>query len=84
MVKKGSVAGIYGSNRTIILDGFLYGGNSGGPVYGIFPDEYAIKLIGIATQYIPNIHDNTIDNSGYSVAISAEIINEIISSFKKE
>ena len=83
LLRKGIISGIYKDKRTIILDCASYGGNSGGPVYS-FDSKGKIKLVGLVSQYIPHISEYGVNNSSYSVASSAEIINEILNTFRKK
>lgn len=90
LVKRGSIAGINFDKKTIILDCEIYHGNSGGPVlqgYQVGIGSYKIELIGMVVEYVPieqqleseAISDGkTLINSGYSIAISADIIQELI------
>ncbi|TDT45194.1 trypsin-like peptidase [Maribacter spongiicola] len=81
LLRKGIVAGIYKVKRTIILDCPAYGGNSGGPVYS-YDSEGNFQLVGVVSQYIPYISNNVLNNSSYSVAVSAEVIDEILNTFR--
>jgi V8-like Glu-specific endopeptidase len=81
LVKKGIVSGIFKKKKTIILDCSVFGGNSGGPVFGYSPEASNMKLIGLVIEYIPNTVNSIKTNSGYSIAVSSEVISEVISTF---
>ncbi len=61
LLRKGIVAGLNDSSKTIILDCFAFGGNSGGPVFQVehtpnmIPDYPKFYLIGLVTQYVPYV-----------------------------
>ncbi len=93
LVKRGSVAGINFDKKTIILDCDIYKGNSGGPVlqgYQSGIGHYKMELIGMIVEFVPienqletteNISGVTTVNSGYSIALSVDIIQETINNF---
>jgi hypothetical protein len=70
--------------RTLVIDGAVYRGNSGGPVFEIdqdFPQTH-FYLVGISTEFIPLVQA-TEDfkmqfNSGYSVAEPMDFVLELI------
>jgi len=86
LLKKGILAGKNDKTKTLILDCFIYWGNSGGPVLEVDEESIGSKsfnIIGVITQYIPlldrweNIQKLSkldISNSGYSVAEPADDI----------
>jgi hypothetical protein len=91
LLRKGIIAGKYDKNKTLILDCPSYPGNSGGPVIvkvDNWPLKVEFKLVGLVVQFIPyeeqwvnkrnglEITDRY--NSGYSVAVSASTILELI------
>ncbi|WP_321371370.1 serine protease [uncultured Draconibacterium sp.] len=82
LLRRGVIAGIYKEKKTIIVDCPSYGGNSGGPVYEIDTNDNRIKLVGVVSQWIPIVSEYGVNNSDYLVAVSAEIINEVINTFK--
>jgi hypothetical protein len=85
LLRKGIVAGKYEKQKTIIVEGTSFPGNSGGPVIvnyvqGSF--EY-FKIIGIVIQYIPYskewVKKTKGDyNSGYSVVEPIDSIYELL------
>ncbi len=90
LLRKGTLAGRYTKNRTIIIDCPSFGGNSGGPVIEITSNNQ-VKLIGIVTSFIPfiehwvnpnyRIRNIEIDNSGYSVVEPIDKIIDVINEF---
>ncbi|WP_303920219.1 serine protease [Draconibacterium sediminis] len=84
LLRKGAVAGIYRSKRTIVVDCPSYGGNSGGPLFTIYPKERKLKLTGIVVEYIPQISKVEMNNSGYMVAASSDIIIELLDTFREK
>ena len=87
LLKKGILAGKNDKAKTLILDCFIYWGNSGGPVLEVDEETFVSKsfhIIGIVTQYVPlfdrweNVQRQSkldVSNSGYSVA---EPVDDII------
>jgi hypothetical protein len=71
--KKCVVAQKNGKRRTIIIDGPVYHGNSGGPVYIADKSSGEAKLIGIAVQYVPYITD-VLESSTDSVRVSSTTV----------
>jgi hypothetical protein len=71
--------------RTLIIDGPVYRGNSGGPVFEIEPDGPFIThfyLAGVLIQFIP-LTERAPDfrmllNSGYSVAEPIDFVLELV------
>ena len=77
LLRKGIISSI-NKNQTIILDCQADKGNSGGPVFGIFPKSKQIKLIGLIVELVPDISNKNFQNSGYSVAIPAILVKDFI------
>lgn len=84
LLRKGAIAGKYSTRKTIIVDCPSYGGNSGGPLYSIYPKENKVKLLGIVIEFIPQISKVEINNSGYMVALSSDIIIELLNTFRQK
>lgn len=97
LLRKGVVAGKNTDLKTIILDCPVHPGNSGGPVIEVsdlgFSKKY--RLIGIAIQFVPAFERGIVDkeevttitmmaNSGYSVAVPVDAINELVESIIHE
>lgn len=93
LLRKGIVAGKNYINKTIILDCPVYFGNSGGLAIQVEEVGFGSRkfsIIGIVTQYIPFIEqlysiqkgytNVNMENSGYSIAIPSDVIEEIIRS----
>ena len=90
LVRGGIVAGLNPALKTIIIDAPVNHGNSGGPVVQLSTTN-KLRIIGIATQYVPVPEDVlpltpkgsvlTLGNSGYGVVASADSIIDLISSF---
>lgn len=83
LLRKGIVAGINHTQKTIIIDCPAYPGNSGGPVIEIDrvnAFQVKFKVIGIISEYVPFIEKRTnlISNSGYSVVVPIETVFEIV------
>lgn len=91
LFRRGVVAGLNYSNKSIILDCIVYPGNSGGPVIQV--DNLAdgsrrFSVIGIVTQLIPfsgswvnnqfKYSDTSFTNSGYSVAEPMDSVLELL------
>tara|TARA_R110000744_G_scaffold311116_3_gene418705 strand:- start:9 stop:881 length:873 start_codon:yes stop_codon:yes gene_type:complete len=84
LVRSGIISGFYPKNQTIILDFPAYGGFSGSPVYLKYKEK--LKLIGMLTERIPykeNGDIDDLDNSGFSVALSSDIILSMLAAFKE-
>ena len=95
LLRRGIIAGKYDPRKSLILDCPTYPGNSGGPVIvkivkivkNITITEY--KLVGVVVEFIPykeqwvNTRSMVVNidifNSGYSVAVSASRILELLS-----
>ena len=92
LVRGGIVAGVNAALKTIIIDAPVNHGNSGGPVVQLSPTN-KLRIIGIATQYVPVPEDVlpltpkdsstvvALGNSGYGVVASADSIIDLISTF---
>jgi S1-C subfamily serine protease len=90
LVRGGIVAGLNAALKTIIIDAPVNHGNSGGPVVQLSRTN-KLRIIGIATQYVPVPEDVVslapkdstliLGNSGYGVVASADSIIEVISTF---
>lgn len=96
LFRRGIVAGKNEDARTIVIDGAVYGGNSGGPVYVITQPHLGSKqprLIGIASEFVPEISVSrnernfatgaTIQNSGYSIVEPVDQVLELIHAAEK-
>jgi hypothetical protein len=92
-VRGGIVAGLNAALKTIIIDSPVNHGNSGGPVVQLSRTN-RLRIIGIATQFVPEPEDVTgvktgqspilaLGNSGYGVVASGDAIIELIESFYK-
>jgi hypothetical protein len=90
LLRKGIIAGVNNSNKTIILDCPVYFGNSGGLALEVehLPNGGKnFRVIGVVSQYIPFVeqlqsvqlkYTNTnVENSGYSVAVPMDTIFEL-------
>lgn len=94
LLRRGVVAGKNDKIKTLVLDCPSYPGNSGGPVIRKVTDglRWEYSLIGLVVQFIPyeeqwvNVKSGLIRtdrfNSGYSVAISADKILNLIAENK--
>ena len=93
LLRIGIVAGTNPTQKTIILDCPVYGGNSGGPVLEVEGKSLGsrrFRVIGVVTEFVPftetwvNTRDGnknvTISNSGYSVAVSMDLVLELVNS----
>lgn len=91
LIRRGIVAGLNGQKKTIILDGFVYHGNSGGLVLEVEQQEArtkTVRVIGVVSQIIPVVasglnpnssHATTEKyNSGYSVAEPMDTVLELV------
>ncbi|WP_223608232.1 trypsin-like peptidase domain-containing protein [Chryseobacterium sp. OSA05B] len=91
LLRKGIVAGLNSPTKTIVLDCPSYYGNSGGPVVQVeahLDGTHTHKIIGVMSEFIPFqeqwINNRTksvntqISNSGYSIAVSMDKVNETI------
>jgi hypothetical protein len=98
LVRGGIVAGLNAARKTIIIDAPVNHGNSGGPVVQIGGDR-KLRIIGIATQYVPVPEDVlpmrqaspsapapavvALGNSGYGVVAAADSIIDLINAFTR-
>ena len=80
LLRKGLVAGLNETKRTIILDCPAYPGNSGGPAVEIEPDGFQRKflVIGVVVEFVPWRAANFPFNSGYSVVEPMDGVLELI------
>jgi hypothetical protein len=84
LLRKALIAGQEPQKHYLIIDGPVYRGNSGGPVFEIdvdFPVTHYF-LVGVLTEFIP-LTESTPDfmmllNSGYSVAEPMDFVLELI------
>jgi hypothetical protein len=83
-LRKGLIAGLDHEKHSIIVDGPVYRGNSGGPVIEIEPQGlgHHFWLVGITTEFIP-LAERAPDlqfvlNSGYSVAKPMDFVLDLI------
>ena len=77
---------LYGSAKTFLIDGSVFGGNSGGAVIvklqsmqtsGTEPPEEGVKLIGMVSGSVPDPFAG--ENSDLGVVVPLDTINETIS-----
>jgi hypothetical protein len=90
LIRKGIVAGINQSNKTIVLDCLTFFGNSGGPVLQSSPLGlgHRLDVIGVVSQYVPfaevlvnttmSYSNTQFRNSGYSIAEPVDGVLELI------
>jgi hypothetical protein len=83
LLRKAFIAG-KDPQRRLIIDGPVYRGNSGGPVFEIDPEgsEIYFHLVGIMTEFIP-LTEKAADftmllNSGYSIAEPMDFVLELV------
>ncbi len=84
LLRKALIAGQDPEKRTLIIDGPVYRGNSGGPVFEVdveFPNVH-YYLVGILTEFIP-LTESAPDfmmllNSGYSVAEPMDFVLDLL------
>lgn len=93
LLRQGIVAAKNDSMRTIIVDCPVYPGNSGGPVLEIekVGDATHFDVIGVVSQFVPAAEtwvntpygyaNTSMSNSGYSVIVPVDAIDEIIATF---
>jgi hypothetical protein len=90
LLRKGIVAGKDDRNQTIVLDCFADRGNSGGPVVEVeqtAPGQYSYKIIGLVERImVAKALDGDslrVVASGYSVAVSMNLIRDLAKAFSK-
>lgn len=95
LLRHGIVAAKNESLRTIILDCPVYPGNSGGPVLEIEVDGAATYFngIGVVSEFVPaaerwvnkpyGYENLNLSNSGYSIVVPFDAIEEIVTMFLK-
>jgi hypothetical protein len=84
LLRRAFIAGKDPQKRSLIIDGPVYRGNSGGPVFEIDPEPPQINfhLVGIMTEFIP-LTEKAADftmllNSGYSLAEPMDFVLELV------
>lgn len=84
LIRRGLIAGLDAPQHSIIIDGSVFPGNSGGPVIEVDHNAFQTHfyLIGVLTNFIPRI-ESTDDfyfqqNSGYSVARPMDFVLDLI------
>jgi Trypsin-like peptidase domain len=91
LIRKGIVSGTNDGNKTIILDCFIFPGNSGGPVMQVEWAGIGTKnfwIIGVISEFIPitetwlnerfKYRNTQVYNSGYSVAVPMDMVLELV------
>jgi hypothetical protein len=84
LLRRAFIAGKDPQRRSLIIDGPVYRGNSGGPVFEIEPEpnETHFHLVGIMTEFIPLTEKGAdfmmLLNSGYSIAEPMDFVLELI------
>jgi len=84
LLRRAFIAGKDPQKRSLIIDGPVYRGNSGGPVFEIEPEpnETHFHLVGIMTEFIPLTEKGAdfmmLLNSGYSIAEPMDFVLELI------
>ena len=92
LLRKGIIAGINSTRKTIILDCPVYFGNSGGmaiEVEQVAMGQMKYRTIGVVSQFIPFIErlksqqlgytNLSFENSGYSVVVPMDVIFDLTS-----
>jgi len=79
LLRKGIVAGKNEELKAIILDCPVYFGNSGGLVIevGEIKGVYYYKAIGLISEYVP-FESNWFQNSGYSIVVPMDFVQELL------
>jgi hypothetical protein len=90
LIRKGIIAGTNEEKKTIILDCFIFLGNSGGPVLETEWVEFGTKkfrIIGVISEFVPitetwlnerfKYRNTQMHNSGYAVAIPMDMVLEL-------
>jgi hypothetical protein len=84
LLRRAFIAGKDAQKRSLIIDGPVYRGNSGGPVFEVEPDgtDIYFHLVGIMVEFIPLTEKGPdfmmLLNSGYSVAEPMDFVLELI------
>jgi len=84
LLRRAFIAAKDPETRSLIIDGPVYRGNSGGPVFEIDPEgnEIQFHLVGIMTEFIPLVEKGAdftmLFNSGYSVAEPIDFALELM------
>jgi Trypsin-like peptidase domain len=93
LIRKGVISQKNQKTRKLIIDSAVFGGNSGGPVLIVETPsitETDFRLVGIVTQYVPNITpvnlslgvtNSALANSGYGVAEPIDYALELMRQF---
>jgi V8-like Glu-specific endopeptidase len=93
LVRRGIVAGINNTTKSIILDCAVYKGNSGGPVLQREESltEWRMSIIGVVSEFVPLVEywsnsylgysNMTVSNSGYAIAEPMDFVIELIEQF---
>lgn len=84
LLRRAFIAGKDPQRHSLIIDGPVYRGNSGGPLFEIDPEGPLIyfRLVGIMTEFIP-LTERAPDftmllNSGYSIAEPIDFVLELV------
>jgi hypothetical protein len=84
LLRRALIAGKDPQKHSLVIDGPVYRGNSGGPVFEIDPEppDIYFHLIGIMTEFIP-LTERAPDftmllNSGYSIAEPMDFVLELV------
>jgi hypothetical protein len=91
LLRKGIVAGLNFSQRSIVLDCSSFPGNSGSPVLEVEEEGIGsrkFRIIGVISEFVPseeiwtntkyNYSNSTILNSGYSIATPIDFVLELL------
>jgi len=91
LLRKGIVAGVNRSGRTIIVDSPAYQGNSGGPVVQVSHPSFEVttfKIIGLVSAFVPfqeewenktlRYSHVIVSNSGYTIIEPIDIALELV------
>jgi hypothetical protein len=95
VIRKGIVSHINYKKQHIIIDCFVFAGNSGGPVFqSIDQPDARESLIGLVSKYVPyrqtyvipneNIRQVNYINSGYTVVVSMDHVIKTILEFSQK
>ncbi len=79
LLRKGIIAGKNKIHKTIVLDCPMYFGNSGGLVIEVEREPFGehLKAIGVVSAFVA-FEKKWIENSGYSVAIPMDFVQELL------